>query len=213
MFARFKQFTSKEASNMKKTSIVLTGVGGQGVITAANILAKAAVKAKVPVFASEVHGMAQRGGTVNSTVRMGDISGPLVPNGGADVILSMEPVEGLRYITFANKKTIVITDTNPVVPFTVAVGGEQYPKLEDIYKEIRSNAKLYTIDALQLAKDAGSSIVKNTVMLGALAGANILPFSADIVLETILENVPKKYQQINKDGFAKGKQAFLTYKK
>jgi len=80
---------------MKKTSVVLTGVGGQGVITAANILGKAAVNAKVNVFASEVHGMAQRGGTVNCTVRMGDVSGPLVPNGDADVIFSLELVEAL----------------------------------------------------------------------------------------------------------------------
>ena len=81
-----------------KINVVLTGVGGQGVITAANILGKAAVKANVNVFVSEVHGMAQRGGTVNCTVRMGNVSGPLVPTGSADVIISTEPIEALRYI-------------------------------------------------------------------------------------------------------------------
>ena len=193
---------------MVKTSIVLTGVGGQGVITAANILGKAAVNANVKVFASEVHGMAQRGGTVNCTVRMGDVSGPLVPNGGADVILSLEPVEALRYITYAHKKTIVISDTNPVVPFTVAVGGETYPELEKVYAEIQSHAHLFTLDALQIAKDAGAKITKNIVMLGALAGSETLPFSSDILLNTILENVPKKYKQINKKAFEQGMKQF-----
>ena len=80
-----------------KTSVVLSGVGGQGVITAANILGKAAVNAKVNVYASEVHGMAQRGGSVYCTVRMGDVSGPLVASGTADALISTEPVEALRY--------------------------------------------------------------------------------------------------------------------
>ena len=134
-----------------KISIVLTGVGGQGVITAANILGKAAVNAKANVYASEIHGMAQRGGSVSCTVRMGDIFGPLVASGTADAIISMEPLEALRYIQFANKDTKVVTDINPVIPFTVAVGGEEYPDLDDIFKEINSRSKLYKMDALNLS--------------------------------------------------------------
>jgi len=86
-----------------KISIVLTGVGGHGVITAANILGKTAVKEKINVFVSEVHGMAQRGGSVYCTVRMGNVSGPLVASGTADAIVSTEPIEALRYIQYANK--------------------------------------------------------------------------------------------------------------
>ena len=104
-----------------KTNIVLTGVGGQGVITAANILGKAAIKAKVNVFVSEVHGMAQRGGSVNCTVRIGNVSGPLVASGSADAIVSTEPSEALRYIHYSNKDTQIITDITPVIPFTVSV--------------------------------------------------------------------------------------------
>lgn len=188
----------------KKTSIVLTGVGGQGVITAANILGKAAVLAKTNVFVSEVHGMAQRGGAVNCTVRLGDVSGPLVAMGTADVIVSTEPIEALRNITYANKKTKVITDINAVVPFTVAVGGEKYPNLDDVYKEIQSRATLFKIDALKIAKDSGAAITKNIVMLGALAGTGILPFKAEILLETILDNVPAKFKDINKKAFEGG---------
>ncbi len=191
----------------RKTSIVLTGVGGQGVITAANILGKAAVRAKTNVYVSEVHGMAQRGGAVNCTVRLGNVSGPLVAAATADVIVSLEPVEALRNIMYANKKTKIITDINPVVPFTVSVGGEKYPNLDDVYKEIQSRAILFKIDALKIAKDSGAAITKNIVMLGALAAADVLPFKSDFLLETILENIPVKYKDINKKAFDSGMKA------
>jgi len=187
-----------------KISIVLTGVGGQGVITAANILGKAAVNAKVNVYASEVHGMAQRGGSVSCTVRMGKIFGPLVASGTADAIISMEPSEALRYIQYANKETKVVTDINPVIPFTVAVGGEKYPNLDDIFKEINSRSKLYKMDALNIAKESGAIITKNIVMLGALAATDVLPFKSEILLKTILDNVPAKYKEINKRAFEGG---------
>ncbi|MCK5261423.1 MAG: indolepyruvate ferredoxin oxidoreductase subunit beta [Thermoplasmatales archaeon] len=187
-----------------KTSIILTGVGGQGVITAANILGKAAVRGKINVYVSEVHGIAQRGGAVNCTVRIGDLSGPLIATGTADVILSTEPVEALRNITYASKKTKVITDINPVIPFTVAMGGEEYPNLDDVFKEIRSCAELYKIDASKIAKKSGATITKNIVMLGALAATDVLPFKSEILLETILDNVPAKYKDINKKAFEDG---------
>jgi len=190
-----------------KTSIVLTGVGGQGVITATNILGKAAVNAGVKVYASEVHGMAQRGGSVYCTVRMGDVSSPLIASGTADVIVSTEPVEALRYIQYASKKTKVITDTNPVVPFTVNVGGEKYPSLDEVYKDISGHAELITLDALQIAKDAGARITKNIVLLGALAATDLLPFDSSILLDTIFANVPSKFKSINDEAFNGGMKA------
>jgi len=198
---------------MSKISVVLTGVGGQGVITAANILGKAAVNAKVNVYASEVHGMAQRGGSVFCTVRMGDVSGPLVASGTADVIISLEPVEALRYIHFAHKRTKVVTDITPVVPFTVSVGDDTYPAVTDIFKELDKKTDLYTINALDISRKAGATITKNIVMLGALAATEILPFESDILLSTILENVPKKFIDINKKAYQGGKQAISSYKK
>ena len=189
---------------MSKTNIVLTGVGGQGVITAANILGKACVKAGVNVFVSEVHGMAQRGGSVNCTVRIGDVYGPLVQTGTADVILSTEPIEALRYIDFSNKDTKIITDISPVVPFTVSTGDEEYPDIDKVYKKLSSYAKVYKVDALKLARDAGAIITKNVVMLGALAGSGVLPFDKKILLDTVLENVPPKYKKINKKAFESG---------
>lgn len=190
-----------------KISIVLTGVGGHGVITAANILGKAAVKAKVNVFVSEVHGMAQRGGSVNCAVRMGNIHGALVASGTADAILSTEPIEALRYIQYANKKTKIITDSTPIVPFTVSVGMEKYPDINAVFKELDSYGELIKFDAIKTAKDAGALVTKNIVLLGALAGSGILPFDKKILLETILENVPAKFKDINKKAFEGGLKA------
>ncbi len=195
-----------------KTSILLTGVGGQGVITAANILGKAAVNADVNVFVSEVHGMAQRGGSVNCTVRLGSVSGPLVASGTADVIVSMEPIEALRYINFSNKDTKVITDKTAVVPFTVSVGMDEYPNLDDVFNEISDYAKLYKIDALGIAKNIGAIITKNVVMLGALQASDVLPFKENVLLDTILENVPEKFQDVNKKAFKEGYNAFKSVK-
>jgi indolepyruvate ferredoxin oxidoreductase beta subunit len=190
-----------------KTSIVLTGVGGQGVITAANILGKAAIKAKVNVFVSEVHGMAQRGGTVNCIVRMGNVSGALVADGTADAIISTEPIEALRYIQYATKGTKIITDINPLIPFTVSVGNDKYPDLNDVFKELSNYGDLHKIDANKIAKNAGDIITKNIVMLGALAAIDVLPFKSEILLETILENVPSKYKDMNKRAFEGGLKA------
>lgn len=191
----------------QKTSVVLTGVGGQGVITATNVLGKAAVNAKVKVYASEVHGMAQRGGSVYCTVRMGKVSGPLVATGKADVIISLEPAEALRYIRYANKDTKIVVDINPVVPYTVTVGDYEYPDLNDIYNEISKFAKLYKINASKIAKDAGAIITKNIVMLGALSATRVLPFDSAILLETIMDNVPSQYKNINKKAFEGGMKA------
>ena len=187
-----------------KVNIVLTGVGGQGVITAANILGKAAVNAGVNVFVSEVHGMAQRGGSVNCAVRLGNVFGPLVPSGTADIILSTEPVEALRYISYSNKETKIITDTNTVIPFTVSTGESEYPDVNLVFKELGSYGKLYKLDAVKIAKDAGALITKNIVLLGALAASDVLPFKKEILLETILDNIPTKFKDVNKKAFEGG---------
>jgi indolepyruvate ferredoxin oxidoreductase beta subunit len=191
----------------EKTSVVLTGVGGEGVVTAANLLGKAAVKAKLNVFVSEIHGMAQRGGSVNCTVRIGNVFGPLIASGTADAILSSEPVETLRYIQYSNKNTKIITSITPIIPFTVSVGMEKYPDTSLVFKELSSYGELYKIDAVKIAQDAGSLVTKNIVLLGALAAFDILPFKSEILLETIIENVPPKYREMNKKAFEGGLKA------
>ena len=187
-----------------KNNIIFTGVGGQGVITAANILGKAALKTGKNVYVSEVHGMAQRGGSVNCTVRIGDVYGPLVEKGTADAIVSTEPIEALRYIHYSNIKTKIITDINPVIPFTVSVGTVKYPSLEIVFDELNKFGELYTINANEIAIKAGNILTKNIVLLGALAASNVLQLESDLLLSTILEFFPSKFSKINSKAFKGG---------
>ena len=191
-----------------KKNILLTGVGGQGVITAANILGKTSLKAGLNVFVSEVHGMAQRGGSVNCTVRIGDVYGPLIANGTADAIVSTEPIEALRYIHYSNNNTKIITDINPVIPFTVSIGNDKYPSLEKVFNELKKHGELYKIDSNKIAKDAGNIISKNIVLLGSLAASDVLPFKPDLLLSTILEFFPSKFKEMNIKAFQDGFKAF-----
>jgi indolepyruvate ferredoxin oxidoreductase beta subunit len=194
-----------------KISIVLTGVGGQGVITAAKMLGDAAVKAGVPVYVSEIHGMAQRGGDVVCTVRMGAVEHPMLPLGTADALVSTEPVEAVRNVMYVHKKTKLITDTNPTIPFTVAAGGEPYPTKETILKELATFAEVFPVDAVGLAKKSGAIITKNIVLLGALSAVGVLPFDEKVLLEAILDNVPKKYADVNTKAFTLGREAVLGH--
>lgn len=189
---------------VNRKNILISGVGGQGVITTANILGKAAIRSNFNVYISEIHGLSQRGGSVNCSVRIGDVSSPMIAYGTADVILSLEPLEALRNMVYANKETKVITDINPIIPFIVNVIGEKYPLLDDVFNEIKSNADLYKIDALNIAKESGSAKAKNIVMLGLLSAINILPVGSNEILETILDYDKSLNQIINKKAFING---------
>mgnify|MGYP000023411249 CR=1 FL=1 len=194
-----------------KIEIILAGVGGQGILTMASLLGRAAVKTGLNVLVSEVHGMAQRGGIVKCDVRMGDINSPLVARGSADVIVSTEPVEALRQIDKANKDTIVVTDVNPVVPPSVIFEGVEYPSVKKILDEVKRNCKeVYAIDANSLAIKAGDIISKNIVLLGALSALDILPFSHELLLKIIEERLPNK--DINSKAFNLGREEILKLK-
>ena len=190
-----------------KKSILFTGVGGQGVLTVANILAKAALEEGFHVLTSEVHGMAQRGGSVICYVRIGNVHSPLIPDGGADAIISMEPVEALRHIEKIKENGIILTDITPVIPQTVSIGKAVYPPLEKVFEEIEKRCKLVKIDALQIAKKAGNAITRNIVMLGAFAGMDIFPISKEKILQMVRKSVPEKYIELNEKAFMMGSEA------
>jgi indolepyruvate ferredoxin oxidoreductase beta subunit len=123
---------------MKTQRIVNVGVGGQGNLLASNLIGMACVDAGLPVMVSEIHGMAQRGGVVESAVIIGEVKSPLVSDGEADILVSFEPVETLRLLGRANKDTLVLTNTRPLPPFTVAIGSATYP---DTDAELQKAAK------------------------------------------------------------------------
>ncbi len=196
---------------MNKTSIIFAGVGGQGILTAANILGKAALEAKKKSMISEVHGMAQRGGAVECIINIGDVHSALICNDSADVLVSLEPVEALRQLPKIKKDRLVITDINPVIPPSVSLGIDAYPDLEDIFKEIQKKCRLIKIDALGLAIQSGARIAKNMVLLGALAETGLLPFPPELLLKTIQKNLPSLYMAISEKAFASGRLFIKKY--
>lgn len=191
---------------MKNENIVIAGVGGQGVLFTSKIIGETVLASNMNVFTSEIHGMAQRGGAVVSSVKIGNNPSPLVADSEADIVLAFEPVEALRVINKMSENTIVIMNINPVIPFPVSLGNEKYPKMEYIMSKIKKISKtLLTIDANKLAQQAGSSITMNTVMIGAFSHFSVL--SKKKIKETIKRHVPKKYVDVNIRAFELGYRA------
>jgi indolepyruvate ferredoxin oxidoreductase beta subunit len=173
--------------------IYLVGVGGQGIITASRIIGDAAILAGKNVLLSETHGMAQRGGSVVCTARMGDCYSPLIPDGQADIILSFEMLEALRAICKASKKTIVLSSTEKIVPLSVSAQKLKYPAEDEIRAEVERTArKFITLDAARLAGEAGVPMSSNVVMVGALAGTGTTGLDRIHYEKAIEQNIPRK---------------------
>jgi indolepyruvate ferredoxin oxidoreductase beta subunit len=186
-----------------KYNIQLVGVGGQGVLLASTVLGSAAVAEGLEVAMSEVHGMAQRGGSVQCSVRMGQsIYSPLIPQGGADLLLGFEPVETCRAIQTVNRDSHIVTNITPVVPISVSTGQDTYPKVEEVLEAIRSaNPNLITLDATDLAVRAGKAIAANSVLIGAISAVRGFPLSKERMLASLLEVVPSKARDVNVRAF------------
>jgi len=190
---------------MEPKKIVVIGVGGQGNLLATNLLGEAALSLGMPVVASEIHGMAQRGGIVESAVLLGDISSPIISPGESDVFLSFEPLETLRGLSKCNRKTVVITNTRSMQPFTAALGQGVYPPLEEMMSLIK--AKIDTViafDGSALAEKAGNPLSLNMVMLGALIGSQTVPISAEDMKTTISTLTKKAFLESNLKAFDLG---------
>lgn len=184
--------------------IVIVGVGGQGVILISDVLGRAAVKAGMPVRGAETHGMAQRGGSVINHTRIGCRFSPMVPSGGADVLLALEPAEALRFGHYLSRDGVALINTEPVLPVSVTMGKSVYPALEDLVAPLRKICKeVRTLDATTLAKTAGTSQAMNVVMLGALS--KYTPIKEELLLDALCDVVPKKYLDANKRAFGIGK--------
>ncbi len=175
-------------------NIVISGVGGQGNVKAAQILGAAAIKAGYRVRISDVYGIAQRGGPVVSHIRIGEeIYGFLVEENKADIVLGLEPMEALRAVAkFLRIGGLVIVNTRPIHPVEVNIGKAVYPNIGDILSTISKVAgSVITLDATEVAKGSGIPIASNIVMLGVLAGSGALPFEAELLRDAIKENIPR----------------------
>jgi indolepyruvate ferredoxin oxidoreductase beta subunit len=153
----------KEERRRMKQDIILAGVGGQGILSIAFVIDNSALKEGLHFKQAEVHGMAQRGGAVQSHVRLSrePIFSDLIPKGAADMILSVEPLECVRYLDYLAPEGVVVTSSSPFVNIP------SYPDLKTVIKEIQTVEKSFIVDSERLAKEAGSSRTQNMVMLGA----------------------------------------------
>jgi len=193
----------------RNVEIIISGVGGQGVILAAEILGNAAMREGLEVIVSEIHGMAQRGGSVTSHVRIGHkVYSPTIIEGSSNMILGFEPIETLRSLKFANKKTRIIMNSKQTIPITVSIGASKYPSLEEVVAQCKKFTKHVTVlDAFKIAETAGSSMTVNMVLLGALVKTSMLPIREKILVQTITDNVPQKFVDLNLKAFDAGKNA------
>jgi indolepyruvate ferredoxin oxidoreductase beta subunit len=190
---------------MDNYRVYLTGVGGQGTLLATTVLAQASMLAGHEAVTSEVHGMAQRGGVVESTVMIGGIRSPIISDGEADVLLGFEPVETYRAMRKCSADSVVVSNTVPTVPYSVAIGRGNYPDVGKMFEYIRSQVKqLSTVNAQELAKQAGSVLATNIVMLGALARSNALPVPKEAFEETIQTKTKQQFVDMNLQAFELG---------
>jgi indolepyruvate ferredoxin oxidoreductase beta subunit len=189
---------------MDVTSILLAGVGGQGIVLASKILAKCAFTAGFMVKESELHGMAQRGGSVISHVRFGEnVYSPLIPIGKADFMVALEELEGLRYTYFLKPSAQVILNTKQVVPSIMVPVNSKYP--ENVKQKLEDQGfRVDAISALDIARELGNLKVENIILVGALS--SYLPFTLEHWEKTIEESVPSKTVELNIRAFKTGRE-------
>ena len=184
---------------MESWRVFFTGVGGQGTVLATRVLGEAALLAGIQVVVSEIHGMAQRGGVVESAVILGALQSPVVSDGEADILMAFEPMEALRALRKCSKHSLAIVNTSPTAPFTVSSGRDRYPDISAMMKTVANHVgKLIAFDARSLAEEAGSDLGVNMVMLGTLMRYGKMPFGREMV-EAVLESRTRKaFLEINR---------------
>ncbi|MEF3168753.1 MAG: indolepyruvate ferredoxin oxidoreductase subunit beta [Deltaproteobacteria bacterium] len=190
---------------MIRMRILFTGVGGQGTLLASRLLGEAAMSAGIPVRVSEVHGMAQRGGVVESTVMLGGIESPIIAEGEADLLVGFEPLETLRALRFCSADTVIVTNTAPIPPITVTLGQAEYPDVPRWLEFMGSTfRKVIAYDAEAVAREAGSTKTLNVVLLGTLCATGLLPLGPESLRETIRRRIKPKLVDVNLAAFDKG---------
>jgi len=191
----------------KSYDILIVGIGGQGTILASNILGEACLIEGRTVRGAETHGMAQRGGSVESHVRIDGKYGPLIAPGTADILIGFDMLEGLRYSHFLKEGGRIVLNRRMVIPTSVFVQGLPFPSEEDIISQL-SDKNLCLIDAETIAKEAGSALAVNVVMLGA--ASHHFPLQVDSLLTAVQTLVPPNTVVVNTKAFEMGRAAGQT---
>lgn len=191
---------------MDRTNILIVGVGGQGTLLASVLLGNLGLMKGYDVKLSEVHGMAQRGGSVVTHVKISEdtVNSPLIEKGDADVIIAFEELEAYRWLPYLREGGTVYVNTQQIMPMPVIMGKAKYP--EDIMETLEKDAgSLKAIDALSMAEECGTVKAVNVVLLGA--ASKDLPFDEDAWIKVIEENVKPKFVELNKKAFYMGRNA------
>ena len=189
-------------------NLIITGVGGQGNVLASQILASAGIKEGLYATVGETYGASQRGGPVMSHVRFSAQAqcSPLIPEGQADVVVGLEPVEALRVISdFGNPKTRVIVIPRPILPPWVLAGQATYPPVQEVLASLEKLAE--SVQVVRVSEDGGTPLGVNVLMMGALAGSGLVPIPAASFEEAIGEIIAAKDVEANLQAFRKGMEA------
>ena len=196
----------------RRLKIVFTGYGGQGVLTASQILGRAAAQAGSEVMVGQLHGMSQRGGSVESTVVIGPGRSAHVADGEADVVLGFEPLETLRSLPRMSGRTLVLMNIDRCTPAGLAQSGEPYPELDGILERIRQVAgSVQVVDGPEIVREAGLVRTLNVAMLGALSGTGVLPFDEQALWQAVERKSPPHFLEPNRRAFELGRQAACAW--
>lgn len=184
-------------------NIVLCGVGGQGTILASKLMATAAMEKNIPVMTAETIGMAQRGGSVFSHLRMGEgIYSPMIAKGQADLIIGFEPGETVRMLPYLKEGGSVVVSSRPIMPVSASIGDSSYDAEEMISYLKKKVERLTIVDSAQAATELGSSKVLNVVLLGAAIASGALGLSQEDILNAIHSKVPARFHALNERALA-----------
>ena len=176
-------------------SIYICGVGGQGIIKTSTIIGEAAMNQGLDVVMSEIHGMSQRGGSVSTELKIGGYTSSIIPNHGADMLLSFEPIETIRGLDKVNSQTKIVFNTHPIIPSS---NDKAYPNVDNMTKVLKENFNhVLPIDGTQLAIDAGSVLSLNMVLLGAVTADDKFPLTKDSVIDAMKNNLKPKFHEMN----------------
>jgi len=190
--------------NGETVNILLAGVGGQGIILASTIISMAVMESGYDVKNNEVHGMAQRGGSVVCQIRFGKkVFSPLIKKGSADFLIALEKLEALRYADYLKKDGVVIVNNFKISPLTVLTGQSQYPaNIDEMMEETFSH--LHIVDGVKLAQDLGDVRTSNVILIGLLS--HYLPFKKEVWINVIKKSVKEKFRDINVKAFEIGRE-------
>ncbi len=191
-------------------NVLIVGVGGQGILTTSNVIARASLLQNLNVVTAETHGMAQRGGSVEVHLRIGDVKSPMIPYGSADFVISLEMSEVLRYSEYIGEKTTVLLNTKKIVPPTVSTGVSKYPELDEVVERLSGMCKrVITVNASEIAEKSGNVQAANVVMAGMLAALDF-PVKIESMEKALEEMFSGKVLEVNKRALWMGYEAIKS---